>query len=301
MVFSQGYKVAIFDYDIRPSDEMTVAKYLEQQLQKTGLSFSAINQYTGEENSITTRTLLSSLDSQDYDLIITITSDAMGPALRNVKNTPWLFTNINNPTFFGIDNPEKPGMNRSGATYYIPVVRQLAFYNEIMKGQLKKVGIIFDDKAASRKVEVREFRDAAKELNIISEIKIIKDNKELVEATDSLLSYGVDAIILTSSGLLYNNVELIEPKCSSSSVPIFSVNKKGVPKGALAAFASDYYIMVDECIIPMAKEILSNNLIPGEMPIQSLDDPFVYLNITIADKLDIKIPPDIVKKASNKF
>lgn len=152
-VFAKDFKIAIFDYDIRPENEMTVAKHIEKQLLESSLSIKVIDQFSGKEDEKITTDILSELDNSGYDLIITITSDAMIPAQHKIKKTSWLFTNVNNPVFFGIKNLKKPGRNRSGVTYYIPVKRQLEFYREVLGGKLNKIGLIFDQNASSMKAE----------------------------------------------------------------------------------------------------------------------------------------------------
>ncbi|MCP3924989.1 MAG: hypothetical protein GY714_20620, partial [Desulfobacterales bacterium] len=241
-VYCETYRVAIFDYDIRPKTELTVAKHIENKLKKSGLKFSKINQFTGEENEKKALKVLEKLEASNYDLIITITSDAMIPALHTVSKTPWLFTNVNNPKFFGIRNLKKPGRNVSGVTYYIPATRQIRFFKQVMGGKLNKIGLIFDYHAKSRKAELGEFRLALTEMDISYKIELIKNKNDLSDATNKLLKSKVDAIVLTSSGKVYKNADLVVGITSVKKIPVFSVNKKGVIKGAISALASDYYV-----------------------------------------------------------
>lgn len=299
--FCNNYRVAIFDYDDRPEDELTVAKYIEQQLKKSGLSFLEINQFQGNENDVTAMSVLSNLDEDKYDLIITITSDAIIPAIHTLIKTSWLFTNVNNPKIFGIKDDNRFGSNHSGVTYYVPVEKQLNFFKELMRGKLKKIGVIFDYSAQSRRAELAEFRSVAESLKIAYEIKLINHKDEISKAVQQLLLNDVDAVILTSRGKVYNNADLVVKACAVKNVPVFSVNKKGVEKGAIAALASDYFVMVDQCLIPMVKDILSNRISPGRMPVRSLENPFIYLNSTQAKKIDMSIPEEILKQAVKIF
>ncbi|OUR72722.1 hypothetical protein A9Q76_03365, partial [Arcobacter sp. 31_11_sub10_T18] len=116
-VQAKEYKVAIFDFDVRERNQPTVAKHIEKQLKNTGLKFKKIEHFTGRDSEITSLRVLKRLDEKNYDLIITITSDSMVPATHALKKTPWLFTNINNPRFFGIRDALNPGDKKSGVTY----------------------------------------------------------------------------------------------------------------------------------------------------------------------------------------
>jgi len=300
-VQAKEYKVAIFDFDVRERNQPTVAKHIEKQLKNTGLKFKKIEHFTGRDSEITSLRVLKRLDEKNYDLIITITSDSMVPATHALKKTPWLFTNINNPRFFGIRDSLNPGSNKSGVTYYVPVAKQIKFFNEVLNKKLKKIGVIFDYYAKSRRAELVEFREASLKLHINYEIKLIKEPEELKEAAKELLNMGVEAIIVTSSGKLYNNIDLILEITNAKNIPIFSVNKKGVANGALSAIASDYYKMVDENLIPMAIDVLKNGINPGHMPVQYLKKPFIYLNLTQAKVLNLEISDTVKERASKKY
>jgi|GEM_PF-1475928 len=300
-VQAKEYKVAIFDFDVRERNQPTVAKHIEKQLKNTGLKFKKIEHFTGRDSEITSLRVLKRLDEKNYDLIITITSDSMVPATHALKKTPWLFTNINNPRFFGIRDALNPGDKKSGVTYYVPVIKQIKFFNQVMNKKLKKVGVIFDYYAQSRRAELVEFREASLKLHIKYEIKLIKDVDEYRTVTKELLDEGVEAIIITSSGKLYDNIDKIIDLTNAKKVPIFSVNKKGVANGALSAIASDYYKMVDENLIPMAIDVLKNGNNPGGMPVQHLEKPFIYLNLTQAKKLGLKISEELKQRVSKKY
>ncbi len=301
-VVCKEYRVAVFDYDIRSTGEITIAKHIEKQLRNnTGLRFHEINHFNGEENQNKTMDVLTGLDSEKYDLIITISSDAMIPAHHTISRTPLLFTNINNPRFFGIQNPNRPGRNMSGVTYYVPAAKQIALFQKIMGEKLCKLGMIFDKHAKSRRAELWEFRSVARKMEITNKIVLVDAPENLPDATKKLLSCHVDAIVVTSSDKIYDHFESMIDMCTNQKIPIFSVNKKGVEKGAIAAFASDYKAMVDECLIPMAIEVLDKGVNPGVMPVRSLKNPSIYLNLTQSKKLGLIIPDEVLKIASKIY
>ena len=298
---AKEYKVAIFDYDIREKNKQSVAKYIEEKLLNTKHKFKKLEHFSGANTEINSLRVLKKLDNENYDLIITITSDSMVPATHTLKNTPWLFTNINNPKFFGIRDINKPGNKKSGVTYYVPVIKQIEFFNQVLNNKLQKVGLIFDYYAKSRRAELVEFREVCLTLNIKYDIKLIKGVEDFPKVTKELLADNVDAIIVTSSGKLYNNIDKILNLTNDKKVPIFSVNKKGVPNGALSALASDYYKMVDENLIPMVLDVLQNGKNPGNMPIQYSKNPLIYINQTQANKLGLDISTGMLKSASRIY
>lgn len=290
-------RVAIFDYDIRPPDEVTVAKHIEKKLYGAGLPSLEVHHFSGEKNEGNAVRVLAELESEQYNLIITITSDAMAPAFQQIIKTPWLFTNVNNPKIFGIQDPKKPGRNRSGVTYHVPVGRQLELFQSIMGGRLKTIGLIFDAQSKSRLAEIGEFRIAASMLGMGYRIELMNTPQDLPAIAHKLIDQKVDGIILTSSDAVYDNVHLILDICIKQKIPIFSVHKNGVAGGAIAAYASDYFRMVDECLLPMALAVLTEGKNPGTMPVRSLKNPAIYLNATQAKKIGLMIPQALIRKA----
>ena len=293
---AKEYSVAIFDYDTRDEGKPSVAQHIKKQLETSGLKFKAINLFTGKGVDNTSLEVLKRIEQDKYDLVITITSDAMEPASYRLKTTPWLFTNVNNPEFFGVGNKHVPGENRSGVSYYISALKQMKLFNQVMEGKIKKVGFIFDYNAKSRNAEVIDFRSAAIKLHMKYRIKLLRNKYELPIIVKKLLDEKVDAIVITSSNKLYNNINLILDQSTQQKVPIFSVNKKGVEQGAIAAISSDYYKMVEENLIPMVIDVLEKGKSPGDLPIQFLKNPQLHFNITQAKKLGLKIPTKLKTK-----
>ena len=295
--FSQAgqYKVAVFDFDDRLDIEKTTAKYIEQQL-KNKIQGIDLTHYSGREDVSYSIKILKKLDTEGFDLIITITSDALIIASHVVKNTPTLFTNVNNPLHLGFRSLEPTGKNISGVSYYISVEKQLLLYQKLMP-DLKHIGFIFDSNNKSKKVELPEARKACQKLGLSHKIEAVSSDNELLETASSLIRDGVQAIAIGSSGMLYNNIDHFKAVCNQAKIPIFSFNKKGTRLGALASLSSDYDLMVDNVLVPMARSVLEEGKSPGEFPIAFLKENLIFINLSQAEILDLKIPTSILEQA----
>jgi ABC-type uncharacterized transport system substrate-binding protein len=293
---SYAHRVAIFDFDDRLKGKYTVAQHIEKRLEDTDPQIQVLH-FNGKGNEKHSIKVLTSLDQAGYDLIITITSDALILAHHTVKKTPVLYTNANNPLFLGFRTLEQPGGNISGASYYVSIEDQVRIYKRIYP-QLTHVGFLFDGENRSRKVELPESRNTCERLGVAYEIEIITLKTELRNAVRRMLTRGIDAVIATSSGKIYQNIGTFIDLCNASSIPVFSFNKEGVKQGAVAALASDYYRMVDELILPMATKVLKENISPGLLSAAFLQKNAVYLNKTQIDRLRLSIPEEIVQGAN---
>lgn len=288
-------KVAVFDFDDRLNQEHTTAKYLENRLKQADKDI-LVYQFSGKGEVKHSVNIMKKLDNAGYNLIIIITSDALIIANHVIKKTPVLFTNVNNPLSLGLSSLEAPGGNITGASYYVSIAKQLILYKSILSN-LKTMGFIFDKNNKSKKVELPEVRKACKKLGIEPAISVVSHHEELNAAAKQLIEEGIDALSIGSSGMLYNNIPYFIDICNQNKIPIFSFNKKGVKQGAVAALSSDYNLMVDKLIIPMALKILRGSLNPGDTPVAFLDDNLIFVNLNQAEKLNLKIPQSTLKKA----
>ncbi len=290
-----AFKVAIFDFDDRLEQASTTAKYIEERLKRLNDEIK-VDQFSGKKDTAFSINVLKQLDNSHYDLLITITSDALIIANHTIEKTPTLFTNVNNPLSLGFQTLGPPGRMISGASYYISVEKQLMFYKKILPG-LTKIGFIFDQQNKSRKVELPEVRKTCEKMGLSYGIEVVSSVKKLRKAAIRLIKEGAQAISIGSSDLLYDNISVINDICDRSYIPLLSFNKDGVKHGAIAALSSDYNLMVDELIIPMATKVLNNGISPGKMPIAFLKKHLIFINITQAKKLKLNISKEILDQA----
>ncbi len=290
-----AFRVAVFDFDDRLDDPHTTAGYIEKKLRLQDSKIS-VDQYTGRKDTSYSIELLSQIDNSKYDLIITITSDALIIANHVIENTPTLFTNVNNPLSLGFQTLDPPGRMISGASYYISVEKQLAFYKKILP-DLNKIGFIFDRHNKSKKVELPEVRKTCEKLGFSYSIEVVSSVNDLRKAAAHLIDEGVQAISIGSSDLLYNNISVFIDICNNANIPVLSFNKNGVKNGAMAALSSDYNLMVDELIIPMSLKVLRYGISPGRMPLAFLKDHLIFINKAQAEKLKLDISTKILDQA----
>ena len=294
-----GWKVAIFDYDDRLHEANTVAKYLERQLRGAEREIR-VTQFSGKGDNQIAIDMLKELDRAGYDLIITITSDALILAQHFLRRTPTLYTNVNNPLSLGIATLDAPGGNISGASYYVPAHEQLALFTTIQPS-IKVVGFIFDETNRSRQAEVRESRNACRDLGLRTEIRLITRAAELPNRVTELLNAGVDAIVATSSETIYDNIARFKPLCDQAGIPIYAYHRDAVVNGAIAAMSSDYYVIAEQLVIPMALRVLREHISPGTFPAAFQANPLIFINLTQANRLDLPIPPPIIQRATKIY
>ena len=293
------WNVAIFDYDDRLHEADTVAKYLERQLTAAEPAIR-VKQFSGKGDEQVAIATLKELDRAGYDLIITITSDALILAQHFLRQTPTLYTNVNDPLSLGVATLDAPGGNISGASYYVPVREQLALFTEIQPN-IKTIGFIFDETNRSRQAEVRESRNTCLDMGLRTEIRLITRAEELPINVAELLNAEVDAIVVTSSETIYDNIARFKPLCDQAGIPIYAYHRNAVERGAIAALSSDYYVIAEQLVVPMALRALREHISPGTFPAAFLEDHLIFINLTEANWLGLQIPPSIIQRATKIY
>ena len=293
---SAGRRVAIFDFDKRDQFPAALSLHIENRL-KAEIQAITVDHYTGKGDERRSVEILSALDKQGLDLIILRTSDALIIAQHTLFKTPTLYTNVNNPTTLGFQTIGPPGGNISGVSYYIPIETHMAVYKTLQPG-LKRPGFIFDKKNKSRKAEIPEAKLACLALGLLFDVEFVENRTQLPGAVKALLNRGADAIIATSSGVIYENIDAFLDLTAHAGVPVFSLYKTGVYKGAVAALSSDFFQMADELLIPMALKVLRHKVSPGEMAAAFLKTRKVFINTAQARKFHLKLPANIIVDGS---
>lgn len=289
-------RVAIFDFDARNPESLSDATYIQQRLIEID-SKLVIDHYSAGGDELRAIATLKEIDERGYALLILITSDALRIANHFVSRTPCLFTNVNNPLFLGIRDLAEPGHMRSGVTYYVPIKDQIAFFLTVVPGT-KRIGFVFDDTNASRDVELRETRNECANAGVEPYFALVTRKEELPAAAQDLIAHRVEMIVLSSSDVVYNNVAMILPITDPAKVPLFSFNSKAVPLGAVGSLASDYRVIIDTLLLPMAIRVLQEGTDPGTLPVARVSEPFIYVNRTKASQLGIDIPTDVFSKSA---
>ncbi len=281
-------RVAIFDYDQRTSEAPGIAPYLEQQLRARDPTLTLIV-YSAEGDRRRAIELLDRLDSEGWDLIITITTDALQLALHRLRKTPFVFTNVNNPGTLGIEDRGSEDRRFTGASYYVPVRQQLEFFLQIQP-DIRRLGFLFDPDNRSMQVEAREVRQACRELGIEFLYRRTGSGQSLALMAGELAAEGVDALVATSSDRIYLRIAEIEKGLRPHLIPIYSFNARGVEQGALAALASDHRAMVDQLVIPRVLALLSGHKSPAQLPVGYQENPQRYINTGVLERFGFKRP-----------
>lgn len=266
-------------------------------LELEGIAFESIIYRSGRNKDLASSNLID-LDKLNLDIIISFSSAGTRIASVLALQTPLLSSVINHPISLGIEKEKSTVRpNLSGTSYYIDANSQLDLYLELFP-QATKIGMLYDsNNPAGYLAEEPMMRKACRTKNLEFHAVGATGRDDLELAAQTLLKKNVQMIIIPTNLQIYNNLDLVLRNTNPLKVPVVSMNKQGVEKGALAALFADTY-KTGRQMVWIIKEIVENRTHPSEIPFLYPNTHDLIINLKSAAALDYEFNPDTLGRAS---
>lgn len=229
-------------------------------------------------------------------LIYSIATPTTQAVKERTSTIPIVFAAVTDPIGAGlVASLEKPGGNITGMTDKIPVIYQM----EIIKGVLpnaRRIGIPYNAGEANSMSLVTEMRRIAPQVGL-SLVETTASTTADVSQAISFLIGKVDAVYMPTDNTMAAAVNVISDICMKNKIPFFSSENETIKKdGALVSLSVDHY-KLGVGAAEMAIRVLKDKVSPGEIPVGSLLEYDLTLNLRVAALLGISVPADIRAKA----
>jgi len=242
----------------------------------------------------TAQTIAQNFASSKKDMIFAVATPSAQAAFNATKDIPILITAVTDPEDAGlVKSMEKPETNVTGTSDAAPMDKQMELLKNLIP-HAKKVGILYNTSERNSEIQV----EMAKELSDSFDIEIIASGvtstNEVPQALDSLMN-KIDVLYVPTDNLIASAIAIISEKCIENNIPIIGSEKGHVEGGALATEGIDYYKLGFQTGI-MAVEVLEGAS-TKDMPIETLKDTTLTINMDTAEKLNIKISKEMLERA----
>ncbi len=232
------------------------------------------------------------------DLVLTIATPSSQAMVKATAEIPIVFSAVTDPVGAGlVSSLSGGGKNVTGTSDLSPVDKQLELIKKIVPN-IKKLGFIYNAGESNSLTSLKQAKEAAAKLNIEIVEATVTNSSEVLMAAQSLVG-KVDAIHVPTDNTVVSAFEAITKVCIDNKIPLFAADVDSVPRGAVAALAIDYYRLGQQTG-RMAIEILKGKK-PGDMPVETLEDLLLYVNLDSAKKMGVTIPADVLDKADKKI
>lgn len=242
----------------------------------------------------TAQTIAQNFVSGKKDLIFAIATPTAEAAFNATNEIPILITAVTDPVDAGLaETLEKPGTNVTGTSDAAPMDRQFQLLKELLPN-VKKVGIIYNTSERNSEIQVEMAKKLSGDYGLEIITQGITGTNEMPQVLD-FITGKIDVMYIPTDNMVASSMAIISQKCMDKRIPIIGSEQAHVEGGALATEGIDYYKLGFQTGL-MAIEVL-NGAKPETMPIETLKETTLAINIEAAKQLGIVIPQEMLDKA----
>lgn len=188
----------------------------------------------------------------------------------------------------------KPGTNVTGTTDMNPIAEQMDLLVKLVPNA-KTVGTIYCSSEVNSQIQVDILKAAAAKKNIKVLEATVSTVNDIQQAARSLVG-KVDAMYVPTDNILASAMPTLAKVTDEAKLPVICGEGGMVKGGGTATLGIDYYKLGVQTGV-MAADILAGKAKPQEMAIQSQKEFQVVINQKAADKIGLKINPELLKGA----
>ncbi|PIX16670.1 hypothetical protein CO110_07040 [Candidatus Desantisbacteria bacterium CG_4_9_14_3_um_filter_40_11] len=195
-----------------------------------------------------------------------------------------------------INQDEINGANITGVTLSIPTMIKLQWINENLS-QTKRIGLIYSIETAELVAKISQ--DCKKSGYEVVAQKI-NSGEEITWALQKIAS-RIDCFLMVPDARIYfpKSIEYLLMEGLKRKFAVIGLSSFYTKAGAFVSFDCDYQD-IGRQTAEMAMKIL-NGQSPTDIPSESPRKTTFSLNLLVAEKIGIKIPPVVIKEAKEVF
>ncbi len=232
------------------------------------------------------------------DLVHAISTPCAQASVKVSKTIPIVFSSVTDPVATGIaPKMGKTGTHVTGVSDRWPITLQCQMYQDLMPWA-KKWGTIYNPGDVNVTFHIKEMKDAVEGMGATFVEAHVSSSSEVMQAAQSLVG-RVHAIHITSDNTSVSAFESIVKVCNENNIPLFAGDRDSVPRGAVAAYGPDYFL-VGYTAGKKAARILKGES-AAEIPAGLASAYSLWVSAKHAKSQGLKLQPALVQKASDKF
>ena len=231
----------------------------------------------------------------DDDLILAIATGAAQSVAAETSDIPILGTAITDYEAAQlVESNDAPGGNVSGTTDLTPVEKQVELLKEMMP-DVKTLGVLYNSSEVNSEIQAQMAQEAAEKEGIECKTATVTNTNEIAQVMESIAG-DVDAIYIPTDKTFASAMATVSKIAEEYKLPTICGEQGMVESGGLATVGIDYYKLGKQTG-EMAVKILKDGANVAEMPIESLDDTNICLNIDTAEAIGYEFPQSVTDKA----
>jgi putative ABC transport system substrate-binding protein len=237
-------------------------------------------------------------EDDKVDLVHAISTPNAQAQVKVSKKIPIVFSSVTDPVATGIvPKMGETGTHVTGVSDRWPITLQCKMYQDLLP-QAKKWGTIYNPGDVNVTFHVKEMKEAIEGMGLKLIETHVSSSSEVMQAAQSLVG-RVDAIHITSDNTVVSAFESVVKVCNANDIPLFAGDRDSVPRGVVAAYGPDYFL-VGYTAGKKAARILKGES-PGTIPAGLASEYSLWISLKHAKAQGAKLPATLVKKAADKL
>jgi len=279
----------------------TIRESIIEQLKEEGYEDGKnilIDYQNAQNDQSNLKTICQKFANNQYDLIVAIATPSAQAAVGETKDIPVLFSACTDPIGTGlVTNMEKPGGNVTGTSDAVSAEKIMELANRITPG-IRTIGALYNSSEPNSISVITNLKEYAEKNGLTVVEATVTNSSEVQQAAQSLVG-KVDAIFSPIDNTIASAMPVVTQVANQGKVPVYVGADSMVKDGGLATYGINYVVLGKETG-KMAAEIL-NGKNPGEIPVKTMTDMDIYVNLDTAEAIGITIPEDVLKEAAQVF
>jgi putative tryptophan/tyrosine transport system substrate-binding protein len=238
------------------------------------------------------------------DVIVPITTPVTQAVVAAAKDSdiPVVFSTVTDPLAAKIVTKyDKPGGHVSGVADPIPIQEMMDTVKEAVPN-IKKLGLVYDPSLPNSISSVTQIKAVLSKMGIQA-VDSAAMGLNNVPAAGQALAGKVDAIFVPNDTTVYAVFESLVKATQDATIPLFSAERRSVQRGAIATIGLDF-VQMGKVTARMVDQVLKGAKAGDLDVIDMTKEPgalALYINKEAAEKIGLKLPPDMLKRAAEVF
>lgn len=257
---------------------------------------AAIDYQNAQNEQANLKTICQKFVSDKCDVIIAITTPAAQAAFGETKDIPIIFSAVTDPVAAElVEDFNAPGGNITGTSDLVSADKIMDLALKITP-DVKTIGALYNSSEVNSVSVIDDLKAYAKKHGLKVQEAAVTNSSEVQQAAQSLTG-KCDAVFSPIDNTVASAMSVASDVFIKAKVPFYVGADSMVADGGLATYGINYESLGRETAKMAAKALKGEDT--ATMPVQVMDDMQTYINQKTADDLNIKIPADVLKDATN--
>lgn len=240
--------------------------------------------------------MMQSIDAQELDLIVPMTTPGLAAAVGAVRKTPMVFVYTYDPIGAGAGKSFDDHLpNITGVASFPPVEGTMDVILQLFPNA-KKVGTIYNASEANSVKAVGVARGILTAKGVTLDEVTIGGTGEVFLGAQALVARNPDVVWVTGDNTVTQALEAVVKPVTDAKLPLILNDPEYVSRGALAGVGIGWHPS-GLAAGKMAARVLRGES-PAGIPFVALARRRIVLNQELAQKLGVVFPPALVEEAA---